>query len=95
MDDSLPNCSVRCQRLLDALQGVINGNTPVIVSIDRASDIEVLIEFVNEYSINAVINGGSEAWMLADELAAASIPVIVGPTANLPGNFERYTPPEA
>jgi len=27
--------------------------------------------------------------MLADELAAARIPVIVGPTANLPGNFDR------
>jgi len=74
---------------LDALQGVINGNVPVIVSIDRASDIEVLLKLVNEYSINAIITGGSEAWMLADELAAARIPVIVGPTANLPGNFDR------
>jgi len=74
---------------LEALQGVINGNTPIIVDIDRASDIEVLLDFVNEYSVNAIIAGGSEAWMLADELAAARIPVIVGPTANLPGNFDR------
>lgn len=74
---------------LEALQGVINGNTPIIVSIDRASDIEVLLDFVNEYSVSAIIAGGSEAWMLADELAAARIPVIVGPTANLPGNFDR------
>jgi len=74
---------------LDALQGVINGNTPIIVSIDRASDIEVLLALVHEYSINAIIIGGAEAWMLADELAAARIPVIVGPTANLPGNFDR------
>ena len=74
---------------LEALQGVINGNTPMIVGIDRASDIEVLIELVNDYSVQAIIAGGSEAWMVADELAAASIPVIVGPTANLPGNFDR------
>ena len=74
---------------LEALQGVINGNTPIIVDIDRASDIEVLLDFVNEYSVNAIIAGGSEAWMLADKLAAAGIPVIVGPTANLPGNFDR------
>lgn len=73
---------------LDALQGVINGNTPIIVSIDRASDIEVLIDFVDEYSVTAIIRGGSEAWMLADELAATSIAVIVGPSANLPGNFD-------
>ncbi|MDH3621042.1 MAG: amidohydrolase family protein [Gammaproteobacteria bacterium] len=74
---------------LDALQGVVNGNTPIIVGIDRASDIEVLLKLVDEYSISAIIAGGSEAWMLAGELAAARVPVIVGPTANLPGNFDR------
>lgn len=73
---------------LEALQGVINGNTPMIVSVDRATDIEVLINFVDEYSVTAIIIGGSEAWMVADELAAANIPVIVGPTANLPGSFD-------
>jgi len=73
---------------LDALQGVVNGNTPMIVRIDRASDIEVLIDFVDEYSVKAIIIGGSEAWMLADELAAAGIAVIVGPSANLPGSFD-------
>ncbi len=74
---------------LEALQGVINGNTPIIVSINRASDIEVLLQLVDDYSINAIINGGSEAWLLADKLAAARVPVIVGPTANLPGSFDR------
>ncbi len=73
---------------LEALQGVINGNTPIIVSVDRATDIEVLIDFVDEYSVTAIIKGGSEAWMVADKLAAASIPVIVGPSANLPGSFD-------
>ena len=73
---------------LEALQGVINGNTPMIVSIDRATDIEVLIDLVDEYSVTAIIIGGTEAWMVADELAAANIPVIVGPSANLPGSFD-------
>ena len=54
---------------LEALQGVVNGNTPMIVSIDRASDIEVLIDLVDEYGITAIIIGGTEAWMLADRLA--------------------------
>jgi len=73
---------------LEALQGVINGNTPMIVSVDRATDIEVLIDFVDEFSVTAIIIGGSEAWMVANELAAANIPVIVGPSANLPGSFD-------
>jgi imidazolonepropionase-like amidohydrolase len=74
---------------LEALQGVVNGNTPMIVGVDRASDIEVLIELVNEYGVTAIISGGSEAWMLASELATAGIAVIAGPSANLPGNFDR------
>ena len=74
---------------LEALQGVINGNTPMIVGVDRASDIEVLIELVNEYGVTAIISGGAEAWMLASELATAGIAVIAGPSANLPGNFDR------
>ena len=73
---------------LEALQGVINGNTPVIVAINRASDIEVLIELVDDYGLKAIILGGTEAWMLADELAAAKIAVIISPTSNLPGNFD-------
>ncbi len=73
---------------LEALQGVINGNTPLIVDVNRASDIEVLIDFANEYSVKVIILGGVEAWMLADELAAERIPVIMDPTANLPGSFD-------
>ena len=74
---------------LEALQGVVNGNTPLIASIDRAADIEVLVRLVNEYSLKAIISGGAEAWMLADELAAAGIAVIMDPLANLPGNFDK------
>jgi imidazolonepropionase-like amidohydrolase len=74
---------------LDALQGVVNGNTPLIVAIERAADIEILIDLVNEYGLKAIIAGGAEAWMLADELAAARIAVILDPLANLPGNFDQ------
>ena len=74
---------------LEALQGVINGDIPMLVDIDRASDIEVLIALTETYGLRAIISGGTEAWMLADELAAARIPVILSVTANLPGNFDR------
>jgi len=74
---------------LEALQSVIAGNTPVLVSIDRASDIEILINLCEEYGLKAIISGGSEAWMLAEDVAAANISVILAPNYNLPGNFDR------
>ncbi len=74
---------------LEALQDVISGKTPLLVSIDRASDIEVLIDLTEEYGLEAIISGGTEAWTLANELAAAQIPVLLNVTYNLPGNFDR------
>ncbi len=73
---------------LEALQGVIAGDVPMLVYINRASDIDVLLDLVSEYRLKAIIVGGAEAWMLADSIAAANIPVILGPTHNLPGNFD-------
>lgn len=74
---------------LEALQGVISGETPLLVNIDRASDIEILIALTREYGLRAIIVGGAEAWMLADELAQAEISVIVLVTYNLPGDFDH------
>ncbi len=74
---------------LEALQGVLSGATPLFVDVNRASDIEVLIQLVEEYGIRAIISGGAEAWMLAEQLAAAQIPVVLAPQDILPGNFDK------
>lgn len=74
---------------LEALQKVISGDIPLLVNIDRASDIETLIAITDDYGLKAIIVGGAEAWMLADELASAGISVIIQVTDNLPGNFDR------
>ena len=73
---------------LEALQSVLTGATPMLVNINRASDIEILIGVAAEYGTRPVIVSGAEAWMMASEIAAASIPVILGPAQNLPGNFD-------
>jgi len=73
---------------LEAMQGVLSGVTPLYVDVHRASDIEVLMQLVDEYGIRAIISGGTEAWMLAEQLAAAQIPVVLVPLDILPGNFD-------
>jgi len=73
---------------LDALQSVLDRNAAMLFNVNRASDISVVLDIAAEYNIRAIIAGGSEAWMVADHLAAADVPVILDGINNLPGNFD-------
>ena len=74
---------------LEALISVLEGNRAIVFNANRASDIEVIVRLATEYSLRAIVIGGAEAWMLANELAAANVSVIIDGTANLPGDFDR------
>ena len=74
---------------LEALQGVLTGDVPLFVDVDRASDIVALLKLVEDYGLRAIIISGAEAWMVADQIAAAEIPVVLAPQNILPGNFDR------
>ena len=74
---------------LDALIRVLDGDAAMLFNVDRASDISVALDIAEAYGIQAVVAGGSEAWMVADHLAAADVPVILDGINNLPGNFDR------
>jgi len=73
---------------LEALQPFVSGELPVVVSVDRANDIESTLKLAAEFHLKLVIAGGAEAWMVADELAKAKVPVIMNPQQDLPDRFE-------
>lgn len=73
---------------LDALVPVMRGETPLALRVNRATDIAAVVNIVSKMKIRAVIVGGAEAWMVADTLAAADIPVLLDPSKNLPSNFD-------
>ncbi|MDA0680785.1 MAG: amidohydrolase family protein [Proteobacteria bacterium] len=73
---------------LDALQSVLDRSAAMLFNVNRASDISVVIHVAEEFNIRAIVAGGSEAWMVADRLAAAGVPVILDGINNLPGNFD-------
>jgi imidazolonepropionase-like amidohydrolase len=52
------------------------------------SDIRAALGLGREFGLKVLIAGGREAWMVARELAAAKVPVIVQPTQNLPSSFD-------
>jgi hypothetical protein len=60
----------------------------IVFDVDRAADIRNVIRLVREEKLRAAIRGGSEAWRVASELAAAQIPVILDPFVNLPDSFD-------
>jgi imidazolonepropionase-like amidohydrolase len=73
---------------LEALQPVLKGEMPVVVQVDRASDIEAALALAAEFKLKLVVSGGAEAWMVAGELAKARVPVILNPMRDLPEAFE-------
>ena len=72
---------------LEALIPVAEGRLPLMVNADRASDIEAVLRLARELTIKVMIAGGAESWEVADKLAAANVPVIVGSMANIPESF--------
>ncbi len=72
---------------LEALGDVVANRMPLVVHASRASDIRALIALAKQERISVVIVGAEEAWRVADDLAAARIPVIVHPFDNLPKTF--------
>lgn len=72
----------------EALKPVLAGEMPLVVDVNRAADIRVLLQLAVDYPLKLVIHGGAEAHLVAKELAALSVPVILDPTLNLPERFE-------
>ena len=73
---------------LDALGPVLSGEVPLVVHVNRASDIEAALRLAHDFKLQLVISGGAEAWMVADQLAAAHVPVLLNPLEDLPAHFE-------
>ncbi|CAN5821691.1 amidohydrolase family protein [soil metagenome] len=74
---------------LEALQQVLNRQIPLVLEAHRASDIIGAIRIARDYNLRLIIEGATEGWMVAADLAQANVPVVVRVLENLPGNFER------
>jgi imidazolonepropionase-like amidohydrolase len=73
---------------LQALVPVLERKRLLVIRAHRASDIDAAVALAQKFDLRIAITGGTEAWMVADRLAEARIPVILDPTDNLPASFE-------
>ncbi|GAA0774849.1 amidohydrolase family protein [Brevundimonas olei] len=73
---------------LEALIPVAEGRMPLIVTVNRAADIQQVLRLAREEGIKIILDGAAEGWLVAGEIAAANVAVLLHPITNLPANFE-------
>ena len=79
-----------------ALLPVIDGKMPLLVHVERASDILSVLALTHDYpQLKLVLVGATEGWMVARQIAAAHVPVIAAALADLPEQFERVAATES
>ena len=61
----------------------------VVFHVDRAADIRQVLAFAKRNHMKPVIAGGTEAWVVANDLARDKVPVVLNALANLPADFDR------
>ena len=76
------------KRDFDAISKVLNKEIPLVVEVNKATDILNVIKFGQTQNIDLVLWGAHEAHMVADEIARAGISVVLDPLDNIPGSFD-------
>ena len=72
----------------EALVPLLTGEQKMLAQVQGASDIRRVLDLAEAYQIDLVLYGAAEAHRVADEIAAAGVPVILDPLGNLPDRFE-------
>jgi len=73
-----------------ALVPVVRGEQKLYVAVDRASDIRSALALKDEFApLDLVLVGAAEGWLVAQEIAAAGVPVIANALTDLPERFEQ------
>ena len=75
--------------LPEPLKAMAMGELPLALQTNREADILQAIALAHDTGVRLIIVGGTDAWRVADRLAAAKIGVILDPQANLPSTFDQ------
>ena len=75
-----------------ALLPVVRGERVLLVEVNAAADIVKAVEWLDGRGVSAVLTGVAEGWRVADQIAEAGLPVVVGPVLGLPTRAsDRYS----
>ncbi len=73
---------------LEAMRDVLDGEVPVLLSVDKGKDIIKALDWIKEMrektEARFILTGVGEGWTVAGEIADAGIPCLVGPVLSVP-----------
>jgi imidazolonepropionase-like amidohydrolase len=72
---------------LEALVPVYEGKMLLLIEANRMDEIDAALALARDFHLKIAITGGAEAWLCADRLAAARVPVLTGAMNNIPDSF--------
>lgn len=74
---------------LEALVPVVEKTLPLLVFADEERDIRAAVSFAEKEDLRMVLLGGRDAWKAKELLRDERIPVILGPTQELPATEDE------
>ena len=86
---SVPNAP-RVSQAMESLVPAIRGEMPIIFDVNTIDQIRGVLTLADSFKLKVILRGPRDAWRVADTLAARGIPVIVGPTTQVPGTDDPY-----
>jgi imidazolonepropionase-like amidohydrolase len=76
---------------LEALELALDRKVPVLFSAHRADDLGTALRLAQEFDLRATLDLATEGYLVAEEIAAARVPVVVHPTMQRVGSsMETY-----
>jgi imidazolonepropionase-like amidohydrolase len=75
-------------RAEQVMYALLAGKKPLLAYADRATDILALLKLKQQYKLNLVLVGASDAVLVSDEIAKANVVVMMSAIDNLPGSFD-------
>ena len=73
---------------LEALGDVISGKTKALFSAHRAEDLLTALRLIKEFHLDGELSQATEAYLVADEIKAANVPVFVHPVMQRVGGLD-------
>lgn len=68
----------------EALASVLRGETPLLITVDRAQDIATALRLAEEFDIALMLDSVADAHLMVDEIKASGFPVLLHPSMARP-----------